>query len=222
MSNINSTIKKILLSFEQSRTSIDYGKIYTWNDGPNKIKQITLSFGITEYGNLKKFIQQYCAAGGQYKEKFETYIPKISTTSLVQDNNFITLLKESSKDPVMQRCQETAFDEMYIIPSLKWAEKNEFKLNLSKLVIADSFLQSGSILGFLRNKFSEKIPANGGDEKKWIESYCNVRREWLKTHSNKILNNTIYRVNFMLDCIKKEDWGLSEKLYTPNGVKVIV
>jgi len=49
-----SLIKKVLVSFEQSSTSIKYDKLYFWNDGPNKIKQITVSFGITEWGNLKK------------------------------------------------------------------------------------------------------------------------------------------------------------------------
>ena len=52
-------IKKILLAFEQSSTNIKYDKIYTFEDGPNDIKQITVSFGVTEYGNLKKMIKDY-------------------------------------------------------------------------------------------------------------------------------------------------------------------
>jgi chitosanase len=211
-------IKKILLAFEQSRTSIAYDKIYTWADGPNNIKQITLSFGITEYGNLKKFIESYCKKDGRHKSSFESYLPKVGKSSLVNDQTFIKLLKESASDPVMQMCQDQAFDDMYITPAYKFCDTNKFNLSLSKLVICDSYLQSGSILSFLRNKFSESVPVNGGDEKKWIHSYCTVRRDWLKNHSRKILNNTIYRMNFMLDRIEKGDWDLSQPPFNANGV----
>ena len=54
-----SLIKKILLAFEQSSSTIKYDKVYVYEDGPNDIKQITVSFGVTEYGNLKKLIKSY-------------------------------------------------------------------------------------------------------------------------------------------------------------------
>lgn len=211
-------IKKILLAFEQSRTTIGYDKIYTWEDGPNSIKQITLSFGITEYGNLKKFIESYCKKDGRHKKEFESYIPSIGKTSLVNNSDFLKLLKDSASDPVMQMCQDQAYEEMYINPAYKFCDTNKLILPLSKLVICDSYLQSGSILSFLRKKFSESIPVNGGDEKKWIESYCTVRRDWLKNHSRKILNKTIYRMDFMLDRIKKGDWELTQSPFNANGV----
>ena len=218
--NIIEFIKKVLLSFEQSSTQINYNKIYTWNDGPNKIKQITLSFGITEYGNLKKFIQKYCNSKGSFAKQFEPYIPNIGKVSLVKDFNFINLLKESSKEPIMQKCQEEAFEEYYITPALKWCDQNKFVLPLSKLVISDSFLHSGSILSLLRNKFAEKTPIDGGDEKKWIESYCKARKEWLSTSSSKLLRNTVYRPNFFLACITNNDWELNKPPYKPNGVLI--
>jgi chitosanase len=211
-------IKKILLAFEQSRTSIGYDKIYTFNDGPNNIKQITVSFGITEYGNLKKLIEDYCNKDGKHKPYFEKYLPKIGKTPLCEDLEFISLLKASGSDPLMQLCQDQAFDNMYINRAYQFCDTNQLDLPLSRLVICDSYLQSGSILSLLRNKFSEKIPASGGNEKKWIESYCTVRRDWLKNHSRKILNKTIYRMNFMLDRIKKDDWELSQPPFNANGL----
>ena len=75
MLDIKELIKKILVSFEQSSTTIKYSKIYEWEDGPNKIKQITVSFGITEYGNLKKLIQNYCLNKGMFTEQFLPFIP---------------------------------------------------------------------------------------------------------------------------------------------------
>lgn len=214
-------IKKILLAFEQSTTSIQYGKIYTWNDGPGNTKQITLSFGITETGNLKTLVKTYCDKAGKFAAELAPYVARIGGKSLVDDAKFIDLLKQAGTDPVMQLCQEQAFDDMYINPAMRWCDKSKILLPLSRLVVADSFLQSGSILTSLRNKFPEKLPSLGGNEKKWIESYCIVRKDWLANHSRKILNKTVYRPNFMLDCIEKGDWMLERAEYRANGVKVI-
>lgn len=221
MDDARPLIKKILLAFEQSTTTIKYDSIYTYNDGPNDIKQITVSFGVTEYGNLKNLIKSYCFKNGKYSKDFTSYIPLIGEKSLVNDKNFINLLKESAADPLMQQCQEKAYDEMYIDPAYNFCSKNNLTFNLSKLVICDSYLQSGSILKTIRDMFPEKIPSNGGDEKVWIESYCKARRSWLENHSRKILHSTVYRMDFMLDRIKKGDWYLSQSPFNANGTKIV-
>ena len=121
----------------------------------------------------------------------------------------------------MQQCQEQAFDSMYITPALAWCSKNNLILPLSQAVIADSFLQSGSILSSIQNTFSAKLPVNGGDEKDWITSYCNARKNWLTNHSRKILHNTVYRMDFFLSIIKNNDWNLEQKKYIANDVKIV-
>lgn len=221
MSNTTSIIKKVLLAFEQSRTSIKYDAVYMYEDGPENVKQITVSFGVTEYGNLKKLIKSYCEKNGSYKSQFEPYLPIIGVKPLVGNNEFIGLLKESASDKVMQMCQEQAYDNMYINPALAWCEKNQLSLPLSQLVIADSFLQSGSILTSIRNMFSAKLPANGGVEKDWIKQYCESRRSWLANHSRVILHNTVYRMDFMLKLIKENDWELTAPFYIANDVKIV-
>jgi chitosanase len=214
-----SLIKKILLCFEQSSTSIKYDKLYFYNDGPNNIKQITVSFGVTEWGNLKKLIQSYVKKGGPVKE-LEKYIPEIGKQSLVSNADFLDALKKACKDNVMALCQEEAYNEMYIDPAMAWCKKGGLELPLSKLVVADSFLHSGSILPFLRNKFSETLPSAGGQEKSWITAYTKTRKEWLATHTNKILNNTVYRPNLFLSLMDKNDWELNSKKIIANGVTI--
>ena len=222
MLDIKELIKKILISFEQSSTTIKYNKIYEWEDGPNRIKQITVSFGITEYGNLKKLIQSYCNNKGMFTEQFLPFIELIGKTPLVSDKTFKKLLVIAGDDPVMQKAQNDAFNSMYIDPAMEFCEKNKIQTNLGKLVISDSYLHSGSILKLLRNRFSESVPVNGGDEKKWVEAYCKTRRDWLKNHSNTDLNKTVYRMDFMLDRIKNGDWNLIQSPFNANGVKVTV
>jgi hypothetical protein len=214
-------IKKILLAFEQSSTTIKYDQIYKYEDGPNDVKQITVSFGITEYGNLKNLIKSYCLKNGRYTKDFTPYIPMIGQKALANDTNFVNLLKESSaQDPVMQMCQEQAYDDMYITPAYDFCTKHKLVENLSKLVICDSYLQSGSVLSSIRNMFSATLPDNGGNEKQWIQSYCESRKSWLANHSRKILHSTTYRMDFMLDRIKKGDWELTQSPFIANDVKI--
>lgn len=222
MNNYISLIKKVLLVFEQSSTTIKYDKVYLWNDGPNKCKQITLSFGTTEYGNLKELVNTYCLMRGRLSSELSKFVSDIGSKPLADNTKFIELLKQAGSDPVMQMVQDRAFDDMYIQPAMRWCDKSKLVLPLSRLVAADSYLHSGSILMSLRNKFPEKLPSLGGNEKKWVESYCIVRRDWLATHTRKILNNTVYRMDFMQDLIEKNDWNLDKGNYVANGVKITV
>lgn len=216
-----SLIKKVLLAFEQSSTTIKYKEVYCYEDGPNDIKQVTLSFGVTEYGNLKKLLRDYCQSQTSYSQRLEPYVELIGKQPLAGDRQFKLLLEQAGDDPAMQRCQEQAYEDMYITPAYSWCNVNEFKLPLSHLVICDSFLQSGSILTKLRNMFTETVPSNGGNEKEWIKQYCTVRRKWLATHSRTILHDTVYRMDFMLDCIRNDDWQLEANKYIANGVTIV-
>jgi len=214
-------IKQILLAFEQSSTKIQYKQVYEYEDGPKNIKQITVSFGVTEYGNLKKLLTSYCDMKGQYASEFSSYLPVVGIKPLAENKDFISLLKKSGDDIVMQMCQEQAYDDMYITPSLAWCEKNNLTLPLSKLVIADSFLQSGSILTSIRSMFPETLPVVGGREESWVTAYCSARKKWLANHSRKILHNTVYRMDFMIKCILANDWNLTKNTYIANDVKIV-
>ncbi len=213
-------IQKIVNVFESGKPDGDYSCISLYEDGPNSIKQITYGKSqTTEWGNLPKLIKLYIENNGQYANEFIKYDDLLGRTSLVNNKDFISLLKESSKDPVMKRTQDSFFDIHYWEPAKAWFDKNGFKLNLSMLVIYDSFIHSGSILKFLRNRFTEKVPADGGNEKAWIEQYTSARLNWLKNHSNPILRKTTYRVCDFLMAMDKNNWNLDQE-FLANGQKI--
>jgi chitosanase len=220
MSDIKIKIQKIVNVFESGTPDGDYGCVSLYEDGPKGIKQITYGKSqTTEWGNLRDLVKMYVNNDGQYSDVLQAFLDDIGHSSLVNNKNFIHILKQASKDPIMRTTQDEFFDKHYWEPAKSWVVKNGFKTNLAMLVIYDSFIHSGSILKFLRDKFSEKVPVNGGDEKKWIVQYCKARLNWLKNHSNPILQKTTYRVHDFLVAQELDNWDLSE-VFSANGEKI--
>jgi chitosanase len=220
MLDLKTKIQQIVNSFESGSKEGDYGCISLYEDGPNKIKQITYGKSqTTEWGNLRDLIKMYIDNNGKYAYFFLRYVDGIGVKSLVNDSDFILFLRKAAQDPIMHTTQDAFFDKHYWNPAMKWCDENKFILNLSKLVIYDSFIQSGSILKFLRNKFAEKIPLNGGDEKKWIFDYCEARLNWLQNHENPDVRKSSYRVKNLITAIKGENWDLS-KNFLANGEEI--
>ena len=118
---------------------------------------------------------------------------------------------------MMMKTQEEMFDKLYLGPAFSWASKYGFALPLSYLVIADSFLHSGSMLDFLMNRFSERKPVDGGDSKAWITAYTKARKAWLADHSNSLLRKTVYRCNCFLTQIEKDNWDLEQTPVVMHG-----
>jgi chitosanase len=197
-----------------------YDQITILPDGPNNIECVTLSVGFTEFGgNLKKVVQRYVDKKGKYANRFVPYLNRIGKMpSLSKDKNFIDALVISSKnDKLMRNAQDEIFEEVYFQPALKWAATEGIETPLGILVVYDSFLHSGSIFTFLRNRFTEKTPANGGSEKRWISQYVDARQNWLSNHSNKPVRNSAYRTRTYQQLIKKENWDLVGPVTTLNG-----
>lgn len=211
-------IQRILNAIETGTPDGNYGDVSIFKDGPNNIAQITYGRSqTTEYGLLKELLELYISNKGIYANDFIPYINKLEKTPLVKDSKFINLLEKAATDPIMRSTQDAFFDEFYWEPAVEWAEANGFTTPLSLLVIYDSFTQSGGILGFLRNRFKERVPAKGGNEKKWITDYVNVRHAWLKSNTYRpILRKTVYRTQAMINTIESNDWNL-DKPYKVNG-----
>jgi chitosanase len=214
-------IRRILSVAETGKPVWDPASVYKYNDGPKGTPQWTLSIGFTELGgNLKRVLEHYAQLGGAFAAQFAPYM-EVMGSKHITDPEFKNLLVQVGKeDPLMMRAQEEMFDKLYLGPAFTWAAKHGFTLPLSYLVIADSFLHSGSMLDFLMNRFSEGKPRDGGDEQAWIRDYVKARKDWLVNHSNQILRNTIYRCDCYLNQIKTDNWDLEQTPVVMHGTPV--
>jgi chitosanase len=215
---IKSKIIKIVNAAETSVPSGDYGKLVIANDGPGLVRQI--SYGrsqVTELnGVLNLLIEKYCTKGGDYGKEFEPYLGRIGKPpSLAGDPRFIRLLKSAALDPIMKQSQDEIFEEKYWKPTEKFFLKWGLSLPLSFLIIYDTIIQSGpsvehpkSIVPSLRRSFSERVPSEGGNEKKWVESYLRARHHWLSNNSRADLRRSSYRTKCYIKILESGNWVL--------------
>lgn len=217
-----SLIERVINTIESGKPDGNYAAISIYADGPHDIRQITYGRAqTTEYGNLRKLVAMYVAAGGDYSGGLAAYAPRVGSVPLTDDAAFRALLRDAGRhDPVMRHIQDQFFEQVYFTPAMRWADDHGFVLPLSALVIYDSFIHSGQILWLLRQRFSESPPALGGDEKAWIKAYVKARHEWLKNHPRPILRKTIYRTDGLMKQIVAGNWDLSKVPVPMNGVAV--
>ena len=214
--------EQVINAFESSTAAGKYGLISTMDDGPHNVKQI--SYGrsqTTEYGNLEELLEMYVNGNGLYKTEIGPYLPKIGVVPLVNDSAFKMLLRNAgTKDPVMREIQDQFFELRYFQPAMGWMDDNGFILPLSALVIYDSYIHSGSIMMWLRKRFPESTPRNGGDEKIWISQYADARHAWLTNHSSQLLRNTVYRTSCFKSEIARNNWNLDLIPIRAHGVDI--
>jgi chitosanase len=217
-----SLIKRILNVFETGTPDGDYAAISIYPDGPHGMRQITYGRSqTTEFGNLGELVRRYVDAGGTYAEGLRPYLDDVGDVPLVDDETFKQLLRDAGRnDPVMQQVQDQFFDDRYFDPAMAWADANGFTLPLSALVIYDSFIHSGGILKFLRRRFPEVPPANGGDERAWITAYVRTRHAWLSDHPNPPVRSSRYRTRDLFREIGAGNWDLAALPFLANGTQV--
>jgi chitosanase len=228
MSNLEdkkALIIKFLNCFEQGAPQFRHDKVDLLPDqvfpgSSDRVKGVTISYGLTQNSHLFEFLTDYVALKSKYSDAFRPYLPKIKQRSLAGDSNFISLLRKAAReDTNYTNLLEGYFDIYYYSKGLSWFLKNGFITPLGLACCQDSFLNSGSVLDFLRKRF----PASpkDGDKVFWTQ-YMTARKNWLKNHSDPVLRALWTRPQFYLDLINEGDWDLSKKTYYPNGVKVTV
>ncbi|MEW6563331.1 MAG: chitosanase [Pseudomonadota bacterium] len=217
-----SLIERIVNTAETGKPDGNYAAISIYPDGPHDIRQITYGRSqTTEYGNLRKLVQMYVAAGGTYSAALAKYADQVGSIPLTDNTDFKKLLKDAGRlDPVMRTIQDRFFEQVYFDPAMHWADDNGFTLPLSGLVIYDSYIHSGSILWLLRQKFPENTPGSGGDEKTWIREYTQARYNWLSSHKRPAVRASKYRAQAYLEQIQADNWDLSSVPVAMNGTDV--
>lgn len=220
---VKTRIEHVLNAMETGSANGDYSNVSIYADGPGNIRQVTYGRSqTTETGNLKQLVQDYVANNGKYATNLKPYINIIgSGHSLVNDHDFLNLLKSAAKeDPIMISTQDSFFDKEYWNPAKLFFQREGFTLPLSMLVIYDSYIQSGSVMAFLRARFPERAPVKGGNEKQWISEYIDTRHEWMKTHQRPAVRASIYRTSDYKKYILQNNWMLSQLPLIANGVKI--
>jgi len=214
--------EQVINAFETGRAEGDYGALVVFADGPHDVRQITYGRSqTTEYGNLEKLVEMYANANGMFSAQLRPFVQDIGVNPLTDNKEFKQLLRDAGKnDPVMRAIQDEFFDARYFQPAMEWADANQFMMPLSALVIYDSFVHSGCIFGFLRKRFPEMPPGQGGAEKVWIREYVDTRDQWLATHSKKLLQGTVYRTQCLKREIARDNWALSQVPIDANGADV--
>jgi chitosanase len=216
----------VLKAAETGTPSGNYSLVTVLADGKNGRRQVTLGIQFDEAsGDLGRVLDLYGKDGGRYAQELSRYRSLVDTgddvsTVLARDDTFKALLREAGGDPVMQAVQDNIFAAETWDPAQRWFNENGFTLPLSMLVISDSFLQSGSMLWFLRQRFKEVPPAKGGREKVFIADYTNHRHLWLSGSGNRAIHNSAYRTRCYLAQINSDNWDLDSLPIVMNGVRV--
>lgn len=213
-------IEQVINAFETGTAEGNYATLVKLKDHRNTATgalEVQITFGrsqTTEFSHLKELVQDYIESNGLFADELKPFLSSIGKKpSLATNEDFCATLKKAGKnDPVMKVCQDRLFDNKYYLRAYSWFIQNGFTLPLSLLVIYDSHIHSGSILPFLRKKFSTALPVNGGNEKEWIANYVNARHNWLAGHSNHLLRSTVYRTNCFKEQIQQSNWDLSQPL----------
>lgn len=215
-------MERVINVFETGSQDGDYSNISIYHDGPHDIRQITYGRSqTTEYGNLRRLVQDYVNAGGQFSQQLQPYADRVGSTPLTDNAEFKSLLRRAGReDAVMRRTQDRFFDEVYFLPAMRWADQNGFVLPLSALVIYDSFIHSGSILWAIRTMFTESPPSAGGNERAWTKAYVNARHRWLASHSRAAVRATTYRTQCFKREVQRENWDLNQMPVNANGTQV--
>lgn len=213
-------IQAIISVFETGSATPKYHKLVVMADGVGRALQITYGkHQTTEESHLAELIEKYVEiTDDEHKRLFTPYLSKIGRIPLYDDKEFKRLLIDAGlNDLKMKEAQDSFFDKTYWVPAEIFFTKNKFTENLSMLVIYDSHIHSGGVPTFLRKRFSEKVPVNSGEEKKWIESYVDVRHQWLKFHSSELLQRCVYRTQCFKNQISVSNWDLSKPV-NANGI----
>lgn len=195
--------------FETGSPQGDYGKVTLLpGDGGH------LTYGRSQTtlagGNLHLLIKAYCEApDAQFATALETYLDRLADrdVGLDRDATFRGLLREAGDDPIMQEVQDRFFDRVYWTPSEQAAGAMGICTGLGTGVVYDSRIHGS--WGPMRDRTNDRHgPVGEIGEKAWVEHYVSERRDWLANHSNRLLRQTVYRMDAFRRLVDEANWEL--------------
>lgn len=200
--------RAIVNIFETGQVRGDYGMVTLLPGDTGR-----LTYGRTQTtlgsGNLHLLVQRYCAAvGARFSARLRAWLPALASRSPAADadTKLHNLLRACADDPVMRDVQDAFFDEMYWEPALRAAARLGIRSPLGAAVVYDSWVHGS--WAPLRDRTSAGGTLKDLGEHDWVHRYVRLRREWLATHPNPLLRNTVYRMNAFLRLMELEAWGL--------------
>ena len=214
------TAEAIVNIFETGKVLGDYGNVTLLHGDSGHLthgrSQTTLASG-----NLFLLIKAYLqAAGALYADQMKQYLSRLNPAdlSLDQDAGFKDLLRQAGSDPVMHQVQDDFFDRVYWSPALLFAGNLGISSALGCCVVYDSTIHGS--WGLMRSR----TDARYGDcktlgEVKWIPNYISVRRDWLATNTNTLLQKTVYRMIELGNLVATNQWNLNLPL-TVRGITI--
>lgn len=205
--------------FETGRAHGEYGQV-TLLAGDSGHLTYGRSQTTLASGNLFLLIKDYCEhPEAQSGRELGAFLERLQRRdlSLDRDQTLRGLLKQAGHDPVMQETQDRFFDRIYWAPAVN-ACGVDISTGLGVAVVYDSHIHgSWARLRDRTNAAHGKISKLG--EKKWVERYVNVRRNWMANHPNTLLRKTVYRMDSFLRLIAQNAWNLDLPL-TVRGVRI--
>jgi chitosanase len=212
------TAQAIVNIFETGRAIGDYGSV-TLIPGDSGHLTYGRSQTTLASGNLALLIHAYCAAGGVLSADLRPFLPAFDNRDLSLDSNeqVKTMLRSAGSDPVMRNVQDAFFDRVYWAPAIEAAGRLGITLSLGAAVVYDSKIH-GSFERIRAMTDQQRGAAGALGERKWVEAYVEVRRNWLATHANNVLHGTVYRMDAFKGLIAKNAWDLTLPLTVRNVI----
>ena len=200
--------KAIVNLFETGAVRGDYGQVTLL---PGDTGRLTYGRAQTTLGsgNLDVLIERYCAAAGaRFGARLRTWLPALAARSPAADTDqkLHNVLRACADDPVMRDVQDAFFDEMYWEPAVRAATRMGMRSPLGVAVVYDGWVHGA--WGLLRDRTSAGGTLLKVGEHEWIHHYVRTRREWLATHPNALLRQTVYRMDAFERLITLDAWSL--------------
>lgn len=214
------TAQAIVNIFETGKPQGDYGCVTLLQGDSGHLTygraQLTLASG-----NLHRLINAYCALpDAPHASALHAYLPRLAVKDfdLDHDRELRRLLTACGDAPQMRRLQDRFFDQHYWLPAMAKADEMACHEMLSRTIIYDSMIH-GSFRRIAARVDKSIGAARSVSERAWMKSYVSARRDWLSHHTNRLLRQTVYRMDTFQSLIAEGNWSLELPLHV-RGIRL--